>query len=202
MTRKMILLILINLTFMAVAQPKTILEVIDSLSLAVVDEQLSKFTPAAEDSIVIDITMLTSEKGDYLYTILGNRLIGKGWNVYRNFNQIKAFQGKVLRITRFQANRWYQEESSDSDGVLRNLYVDIKGQLYNGRTGKILAAFSGEKNYRDYINKQQMELEKNSVDTNIIEKKQNLTVWDKMIEPALVLTSAAVIVYLFFSQRF
>ena len=202
MTRKIILFAFFNLALVAFGQQKTALEVIDSLTLTIVDVKLSQITPNAKDSIVIDVTVLTPEKGDYLYTILGNRLIERGWNVYRNFNQVKAFQGKVLRITRFQANMWYQEEKSEYDRVLRNSYVDIKGQLYNGLTGKILNTFSGENIYRDYIEKKQMENEVNRIDSYIIEQKQNLTVWDKMMEPALIVSTAAVIIYLFFSQRF
>jgi hypothetical protein len=193
---------LLALIFIGYGQPRTALEVIDSLTLNIIEEQLSNITHNAEDSIAIDITALSSEKGEYLYTILGNLFIEKEWVVYRNFNQTRAFQGKVLKLSRFQVNMWYAVENSVHNDILRNSYVGIKGQLFNGLSGRILKTFSGERLYRDYIDRQQFEDEGNKLDSYIIEQRQNLTLWDKMIEPALIITTAAVIVYLFFSQRF
>jgi len=193
---------LLALIFIVYGQSKTTFEVIDSLTLNIIEEQLADITRNAEDSIVIDVATLSTEKGEYLYTILGNLFIDKEWIVYRNFNQNKAFQGKVLKLSRFQVNMWYTEQNSEINEVQRNSYVSIKGQLFHGLSGHILKDFSGERRHRDYVARQQFEFEENELDYYIIEKRQNLAFWDKIIEPALVITTAAVIVYLLFSQRF
>jgi hypothetical protein len=202
LTKIVKLFILLTFIFIGYGQSKTALKVIDSLTLNIIEEQLADITRNAEDSIVIDVGALTSEKGEYLYTILGNLFMDKEWIVYRNFNQSKAFQGKVLKLSRFQVNMWYLDQNSDLKQVLRHFYVDIKGQLFSGFSGHILKAFSGERAHRDYVDRQQFEYEQGNLDYYIIEQRQNMTFWDKIIEPALVIATAGVVVYLFFSQRF
>jgi len=183
-------------------QRMSVFEVADSLTISIMEDQLAAVVRNEQDSIAIDVAALSPEKGEYLFTILGNMLIEKDWIVYRNFSQNRAFQGKVIKFSRFQVNRWYSELESDSRNVERYCSVDIKGQLFNGLSGNILKSFSGKKEDHHRINIKEMEMERKQSETSIIEQKQNLTVWDKIIEPALVASSAAIIIFLFFTQRF
>jgi hypothetical protein len=200
--RYMKITILCVLFLSVYGQEMSVFEVVDSLTISIMEDQLAAVVPNKQDSIAIDVSALSPEKGEYVFTILGNMLIEKEWIVYRNFSQNRAFQGKVIKFSRFQVNRWYSDLESDSKQVLRYCSVDIKGQVFNGLTGNILKSFSGKKEDHHRINMKEMDIERKQSETSIIEQKQNLTIWDKIIEPALVASSAAIIVFLFFSQRF
>ncbi len=83
----------------------------------------------------------------------------------------------------------------------RSIQIRCTGQIKERSDSRVLSAFSSRRVFRDQIRKDRLrELERTAYPF-LKGKWQAYSVWEKYLEPALAVSSALIIIYLFFSVR-
>ena len=181
------------------------IDILDSLTISVIAEDLKNLRSENEDSLAIDASGLDREVEGYLQVLLGNCATEKSFKVFRNYNSASSFQGLVLVIHSFDIGVEYSEPFENSflgeNCVNRQISIDLKGQVYSANSDIIEAALDKKISYTDMVLYEDIKwLEKSAYEFSK-GIRGNYSFWDKYFEPALAITSVAVIVYLFFTQR-
>ena len=181
------------------------ISILDSLTISLIAEELKDLQSDNGDSLAIDASGLDREVEDYLKVLVGNIATEKSFKVFRNYKSTSSFQGMVLIFHTFDIGIEYSEPFEQSflgeNYVNRQISIELKGQIYSAGSDIIEAALDNEVSYTNMILYEDIErLEKSAYGftTGI---RGDYSFWDKYFEPALAITSVAVIVYLFFTQR-
>ncbi len=181
------------------------ISIIDSLTISLIVGDLKSLQSDNEDSLAIDASGLDREVGGYLKVLLGNIATEKSFKVFRNYNSASSFQGLVLVFHLFDIGIEYSEPFENAflgeNYVNRKISIELKGQIYSARSDIIKAALDKEISYTDVILYEDIEWLEHSVYEFTTGMRRNYSFWDKYFEPALAITSVAVMVYLFFTQR-
>lgn len=198
--------ILLLLTAMSsIGMGRSNIDIIDSLTIAIIEDEVIAHNNSLSDSIIIKLVSPDQEDIDYLTIILGNVLSENSFNVYRNYSSGLSFQGIVLEVIKFAVEVTYTQSSNardrDQEYVNRKIVVGLAGQIYDVPTGKILKSVTGTRSYSDEIIYQDIEMLENSPYSFTRGKRGEYTHWEKWIEPVIVVTSVAVVAFLFFNIR-
>jgi hypothetical protein len=181
------------------------ISILDSLTISLIAGDLKNLPSANGDSLAIDASRLDRDVEDYLQVLFGNIATEKSFNVFRNYNSASTFQGMVLVIYSYYIDIKYSEPFEKSflgeDYVNRHISIKLKGQIYSVRSNNIVTALDKEINYTDMILYEDIEWLEKSAYKFTTGTRGDYSFWDKYFEPALAITSVAVIVYLFFTQR-
>jgi hypothetical protein len=179
--------------------------VIDSLIVAVVSEKIKEISRENKDSLAIDASALDIELAHYLQIVIGNLAAEKSFIVMRNYNQTSSFQGLILVIKSFKTKVSYSKSNISSylggKRLQRTIMIEIKGQIYQVPSDIVLSSIDTAVTYEDGIDYDSIdEMEKSNY--HFTKGEQGYySFWDRIFEPALVITSIAALVYLFFTQR-
>jgi len=186
-------------------EQKTNLQIADSLTFLAILDHLSEIQAKHIDSIAIDVSQLVPEKQNYLRILLGNWFFSNSFQVYRNYHQGMSFQGTVFEINQYDLNIIYSEPYEKkflgSDFVRREVSLEMNGQFYEAGEQRVELTLSTKKVFTDEIPYAEISGIENRGYTFARGRRENYSFWDKVYEPVLALTSVAVLVYLFFSQR-
>lgn len=176
-----------------------------SLVDSLLTERFERWQSQIQDSVVFIKTVESGEKAAYLKNLLGNTLRKNGFQTFRNFTTGSTLQGTVIEISRFDVIVKYSEPVSDriwdSDSTGRLIKVVLEGQIYHAPEGKVQQALDEDIEYFDKISYDkiiEMERSPYRVFKGI---RKDISLMQKIFEPAFIVTSAVVIVYLFFTQR-
>jgi len=179
---------------------KTNLQIADSLTFLVLLDRLPEIQAKNIDSIAIDVSRLAPEKQNYLRILLGNWFFSHSFQVFRNYHQGMSFQGTVFEITKYELNinysKPYEKKFLESDFVKREISFEMNGQFFAAAEQRLEITVNTKKVFSDEI--PYMEIPGYSFARG---KREDYSFWDKVYEPVLTLTSVAILVYLFFSQR-
>jgi hypothetical protein len=179
--------------------------IVDSLMISVIAEGLEDYQNEIAESLAINVSSLDAEIRSYLKILAGNIATEKSFKVFRNYIPGSSFQGLVLTINLCEAvviySKPYEKSFLDENFVQRKIYIDIKGQLYSSKSERILKAIDKKVEYTDEIPYKKIAQLQNSSYSFCKGIREDYSIWDKLYEPALAITSVAIIVYLFFTQR-
>ncbi len=179
--------------------------IIDSLAEDIIKEILSGVQLSNEDTVALQIELENLQEVRYCQQLVSEILKQNSLTVFRNYNQLSSFYGLVIEISRFEVTVLYTEP--DGDGLLgedytnRIIQVYLSGQIYNPHSGRIYNSISDERLYQDEI------VYSLIGDMDVSEygfsrgKRQGYSWWELYMEPFLVVSSVAVVVLLFFTQR-
>ena len=158
-----------------------------------------------QDSLAIDVSELDVEKGNYLKILVGNLAVDKSFTVFRNYKASSSFQGVVIAINNFTSDIEYSKPFEKSflgkNYVTRSVDFELQGQCYSARTEEVKFAIDRKITYTDDLPYEIISEIENPNYKFTIGKREDYTFWEKIYEPALVFTSVAIVVYLFFTQR-
>jgi hypothetical protein len=179
--------------------------VIDSLLTQYVKRELVGIG-AQGDSIAIKCDLIDTDSEKYLRFRLADLLHRNSFRVFRNYNQVTAFQGVVIDIREFEAIVEYsvpfnQTPISEAQ-ERREITLIITGQMYKASDGMILESFDDEASFADTVFVSSLQSREASPYMFTRGKWIKTSSWDRYFEPLLIISTAGVIVYLFFSQRF
>ncbi len=182
------------------------LAIIDSLLIEIVKESTKEsFEQNKEDKIIISIDSLDNKIAGYLRLKLGNFFSQNKQQVFRNFPSDSSFEGKVLEIQNFQIKIKYSEpfgkDFLGKNYVKRNIWVLLTAQIYNYTNHKIIYPIESETNFSDEIEFNEIENIEDSPYKFTHGKLADITLWQKMLEPALVVSSVITVLLLLFTQR-
>jgi len=184
---------------------KTNLQIADSLTLSVLADYLQDIRKNDLDSILIDVSHLETVKQDYLRILLGNWFHANSFQVFRNYHQGLSFQGMVFEINAYQLDVFYskpyEKKFFGSDFINRRILLNLNGQFYITGSQKVQIAVVREINYSDEIPYAEISAMELSGYPFARGRREDYSFWDKMYEPVLAVTSVAILVFLFFSQR-
>ena len=184
---------------------KSNIDIVDSLTIAIIDQEVVAHKATLSDSVIIKLVSPDQEDIDYLTIILGNALSENSFNVYRNYSSGLSFQGIVLEIIKFAVDVTYSRSPNDRDSdqeyVNRKIVVQLSGQIYDVPTTKILQAVNATKSYGDVVPYRDIKKLEKSPYSFTRGKRGEYTHWEKWIEPIIVVTAVAVAVFLFYTIR-
>jgi len=182
------------------------LTIIDSLLVNITNEIRESVDDRIENkNIILNVINSKNETGRYIKYILGNLLSQNNNQVFRNFPADSSFEGTVFEVQNFQTkisySEPYEKKILGSDFVHRYVFVKLEGQIYNYKDHKIISAIKKEKEYKDeteYKKINEVELSPYSFTQGAI---TDITMWQKILEPALVVSSVLAVLLLLFTQR-
>jgi hypothetical protein len=179
--------------------------VIDSLSGEIIRENLQNASLAAGDTVALQIDLEDSREAVYWRNLLGDILAEKSLTVFRNYNQLASFHGWVIEIARFRVTIVYSDPYSNGlfgeEFTGRTVQVFLRGQLYDAQSGRIYASIDTAGVFSDEIGYGSV-AEKEISDYGFTHgSRQGYSLWEVYLEPILVVSSVAVVVLLFFTQR-
>lgn len=181
------------------------LSIIDSLVVLSIEGQIDSIRREDQDSLAIDVSQLDVEKGNYLKILVGNLAADKSFTVFRNYKASSSFQGIVIEINNFTSDIEYSKPFEKSFlgkyYVARSVDFKLQGQCYSARTEEVKFAIDRKITYTDDLPYEIISEIENPNYKFTIGKREDYTFWEKIYEPALVFTSVAIVVYLFFTQR-
>jgi len=181
------------------------ISIIDSLVVFTIIGQIDAIRSENVDSIAIDVSELERERSNYLKIAIGNLAAEKSFIVFRNYNPTSSFQGLVITINQFNIDIEYSKPFEKSlfgkNYVTRHINTEMKGQFYSARTHEIKFIIDNKTTYTDDVPYEIISDIENSTYEFAKGKREDYSFWEKIYEPALVIASVAVVVYLFFTQR-
>lgn len=181
------------------------ISVIDSLVVSSILEEFETIHSEDADSLAIDVSELEWERSNYLKILVGNLATEKSFKVFRNYNPTSSFQGLVLTINQFTTSIKYSKPFEKSflgkNFITRRIETELRGQFYSARTEEVKKAIDKKAQYTDEIPYRSIAEIENSNYGFTRGKREDYSFWEKIYEPALVIASVAVVVYLFFTQR-
>jgi hypothetical protein len=157
------------------------------------------------DSISIMIKNVTCEEKDYILLYISKIFLDKSWKVFRNFIPENSFHGYVLEIGNSSISIIYSTPYSKrflgESFVKRKVITNIGFQLYNNQSKQVLESVIKTLEKEDEIKYNQIPEMEKSPYSFTIGQKSGYSIWHKLFEPVLVISSCSVIVYMFFIQR-
>ena len=205
------ILIIVFLVFQVIVGGKSYsreinnISVIDSLVVSSILEEFETIHSEDADSLAIDVSELEWERSNYLKILVGNFATEKSFKVFRNYNPTSSFQGLVLAINRFTTSIKYSKPFEKSflgkNFTTRRIETGLRGQFYSARTEEVKKAIDKKAQYTDEIPYGSIAEIENSSYSFTRGKRDDYSFWEKIYEPALVIASVAIVVYLFFTQR-
>ncbi len=181
------------------------ISVIDSLVVSSIQEEFETIHGEDADSLAIDVSELEWERSNYLKILVGNLATEKSFKVFRNYNPTSSFQGLALTINQFKISIKYSKPFEKSffgkNFTTRRIETELRGQFYLARTEEVKKAINKKAQYTDEIPYRSIADIENSNYHFARGKREDYSFWEKIYEPALVIASVAVVVYLFFTQR-
>lgn len=181
------------------------ISVIDSLVVSSILEEFETIHSKDADSLAIDVSELEWERSNYLKILVGNFATEKSFKVFRNYNPTSSFQGLVLAINRFTTSIKYSKPFEKSflgkNFTTRRIETELRGQFYSARTDEVKKAIDKKAQYTDEIPYGSIAEIENSSYSFTRGKRDDYSFWEKIYEPALVIASVSIVVYLFFTQR-
>ncbi len=196
-----LILYIICIFFWVTANAQDNITVIDSLISEIFIEQFSGPDRLSGDTLYIVSPDSAGDFRRYAGFILTGKLQNSGFKVFRN----GSTQGTVLELAHTAVAIRYSEPYSSSlfgrDMSKRHITVKLIGQIRNEPSGLVVRSIEVEKTFSDeikYNNIEELEASSYSFTQGEREKYSN---WDKIVEPALIISSIVVIVLLFFTQR-
>jgi hypothetical protein len=177
------------------------LSVLDSLIDKIVMEEFKNPVFNSGDSVAILISDSVSNLTHYTGVKIANELQQSGFQVFRN----KIANGQVIELTNVYLAINYGEPYANgflgADLCKRNVTLKLVGQIRQEPSGQIVKSISKEKIFSDeiiYNNIEELETSSHSFTQG---ERRKYSSWDRIIEPALIVTSVVIIVLLFFTQR-
>ena len=181
------------------------IKLIDSLLVDILSEKFTLLKGNQTDTLVIDVQKIEGDKGGYFKLVCGNQALKNSFHVYRNYNPSASFDGMVIDLDRFSINVTYSKPFTKKlfgpNYTVRRVEIILRGQLYRKLSGKVLESLDELRSYEDEIRYDDIQMLEKSNYTFTNGVRKDYSFWDKLIEPALTITSVALLVYLFFSQR-
>jgi hypothetical protein len=176
------------------------INIIDSLVTNIIEKEVLRNVSNISDTIVFKYSGEVPEEINYLYHIAGNLLDLNSFKVYRNYSQELSFQGIVLEISKFSIEIHYQALKRKGQ-VARTVNISLQGQMFQIKTGEIIRPIRKGNAYRDEITVDQIAALENSPYKFTRGSYKQYSTWETTIEPLLIVTSVAVMVFLFFMLR-
>ena len=177
------------------------ISVIDSLIGEIVTEEVLNPGNIIGDTLTVFSPDSVSSLTRYTEITLTNKLQSNGFKVYRN----NVRNGFVLEIAHVSVAIKYSEPYVNSffgkDLSKRDIVFKFVGQIRSGPSGQVVKSISSEKIFSDEINYNNIEELETSSYSFTQGERQKYSGWDKMIEPAIIITSVVAIILLFFTQR-
>jgi hypothetical protein len=184
---------------------RTNLQIADSLTIEVLTEHLPVIDVDHSDSLALDVSQLEPEIQNYLRVLLGNWFLQNSFQVFRNYNTGSSFQGMVLEINKYNLevvySKPYEKSLLGADYVQRQVSLDLSGQFYLAGKQEVQSAVRKTEIYTDEIPYTEINRVDESTFPFVKGKRTDYSLWDKLYEPVLTVTSVAILVYLFFSRR-
>jgi len=182
------------------------LAIIDSMIIDIINESTKESIEQKKDSIIIlNINSQDNEIAGYLRLKLGNFFFQNNQKVFRNFPEDSSFDGTVLEVQNFQTQIQYSEPYEKyffgKNYVKRNILVLLTAQVYNYSNHKIIYPIESESHFNDEIEYNEIENIENSPYKFTRGILADNTLWQKILEPALVVSSVIVVLLLLFTQR-
>ena len=181
------------------------ISVIDSLTLTIVETTFAETPVSPGDTIAMNIDLGTPQEAEYCRQRIGRYLNDKSLTIFRNYNRLSSFHGLVIEISRFRPASVYSEPESDGffgeNYSERTVQVYLTGQLFDAAEGRIIGSIEGNLTARDRIKYSMIDELELSEFPFTKGKRQAYSGWETVLEPLLVVSSVAVVVLLFFTQR-
>lgn len=182
------------------------LAIIDSLIIEIVNESTKELIEQKEkNNLILDINNSDNEIAGYLRLTLGNFYSQNHKNIFRNFPVDSSFEGKVLDVRDFQIRIQYSEPYEENflgkTFVKRHVSVVLKAQIYNFADKKVIYPMDNEAHFKDEIEFNEIENIENSPYKFTRGELADITLWQRILEPALVVSSVIVVLLLLFTQR-
>lgn len=182
------------------------LKIIDSLIVNISNEIKEANQGIFENKkIILNIPGSQGASNNYLKIKLGNIFSQYNNQVFRNFTADSSFEGTVIEVQDFQINIKYSEPYEKkilgTDFVHRFVSVKLNGQIYNYRNKKIISALENYEEFEDEIEYSKIKDIEISPYNFTTGKFADITMWQKILEPALVVSSVVVVLLLLFTQR-
>ncbi len=177
------------------------ISVIDSLIGEIITEEVLNSENMIRDTLNVFSPDSVSRLTRYTEITMTNKLQSSGFKVYRN----SIRNGFVLEIAHVSVSIKYSEPYTNSffgkDLSKRDIVLKFIGQIRFGPAGQVVKSISSEKIFSDEINYNNIEELETSSYSFTQGERQKYSGWDKIIEPAIIVTSVVVIILLFFTQR-
>ena len=177
------------------------ISVIDSLIGEIITEEVLNTGNTIGDTLTVFSPDSVSGLTRYTEFTLTNKLQSSGFKVYRN----SIRDGYVLEIAHVSVSIKYSEPYSNSffskDLSKRDIVFNFIGQIRFGPSGQVVKSITSVKFFSDEINYNNIEELETSSYSFTQGERRKYSGWDRIIEPAIIITSVVVIVLLFFTQR-
>lgn len=177
------------------------ISVIDSLIGEIITEEVLNPENIIGDSLTVFSPDSVSRLIRYTEFTLTNMLQNSGFKVYRN----SIGTGNVLEIAHVSVSIKYSEPYSNSffskDLSKRDIVLKFIGQIRSRPSGQVVKSITSENYFSDEINYNNIEELEASSYSFTQGERQRYSGWDRIIEPAIIITSVVVLVLLFFTQR-
>ena len=177
------------------------LTIIDSLISDYVNEEMGNPLFESGDSVSIFIPDSVSNLMRYTGSKIAYDLQQGGLQTFRN----KTISGHIIDLLNVNVSIRYGEPYSSglfgADRCKRDIVLKITGQIREEPSGQMIKSISKVKSFSDeifYNNIEELETSSYSFTQG---ERRKYSAWDRIIEPALIVTSAVIIVLLFFTQR-
>lgn len=181
------------------------LDIIDSLTKKIIEDEVLNYKNEFPETLAIKIDFSNLETVEYLRVAIGNALRTNFLQVYRNYNTLSSFQDLVLEVVIFNVDIDYSKPYGKAlfgdSFSKREIYVELIGQLFDAKSGEIKRKIEGKRKYIDEINYDLIDTFEQSNYHFTRGKRLGYTNWEKYLEPTIILTTVALVIYLFFSQR-
>jgi hypothetical protein len=183
---------------------RTNLGVVDSLLAEIVDQEVIASRDSQQEW-AIKTDLLNAPEANYLQSRLSMSLARSGMNVTRNFDGEAAFETAVIEPETFTVvivyGQAFRESMFSEAQCSRRGIVQFKGQIFSAKNGNVEKNFRSELSAEDVIpwnTISDLEVSPFGFTTG---RRMGAPAWEEFFEPGLVLTSVAILVYLFFTQR-
>ena len=182
------------------------LNIIDSLLVNISNEIKESFEDKFENkNIILNVIGSENETNRYIKNKIGNIFSQNNNQVFRNFTADSSFEGTVFEVQNFQTiisySEPYEKEILGTDFVDRHIFVVLEGQIYNYKDNKIISAIEKNKDFKDEIEYDQIKEVESSPYRFTQGEIVDITMWQKILEPALVVSSVVAVLLLLFTQR-
>ena len=193
------ILIFWGIGWLGAQNPQTNQQIVEQVCISALD---SVCKPLLPDSAQVNLKQENS-KGQrplFLQNLFLDKMPTKGWRV------AQAHSPFTLYVRVFDAAITYDEPAAAFLGfgreIRRRITVHLEGRLQNQGTGLVLKGFVIRKELNDRIKFGQIAQVEKSPYFFMRGRMRTYSRWSRYVEPAVVLGSLAVMIYLFFSVRF
>jgi len=176
------------------------IDIIDSMVTNIINQEIMRYKSNLSDSIILKYSEGTQEEIDYLYIIAGNILAKNSFKVYRNYSQESTFQGMVFEVSKFTIGIVYSGRDK-TDKLTRTINITLIAQLFHSKTGEIIRPINVEKLHRAEILREQIDGLERSAYQFTQGVRIQYTTWERVIEPLLIISSVAVMIFLLYTLR-